>query len=106
MPKTLAGGNPLHDPAVDRIVLGDNDRRGMRPGLEQPALVPEQRLQVFWLVGPNPAEDDELVARRYHAGRVELQEAQILGDIEDAVGGGLAGRAGQTLARDRQPSRG
>src|SRR5207245_330 len=105
VPEAFAGGDPLHDPAVDRIVFGDHDRRGVRPGLEQPALVPEERLQVLWLVRPDPAEDDELVARRHHAGRVELQEAQIPGDIEDPVGSRLAGRTGQTLTRDRQPSR-
>src|SRR2546422_11145999 len=104
MPKALAGGDSLHDPAVDRIVLGHHDRRGMRPRLEQATLIPEQGLKVRWLIRPHAAEDHELVARRDHIGRVELQEAEILDDIEDAIGVRLAGLTGQSLARDRQPS--
>src|SRR5438874_4856055 len=104
MPKALAGRDTMHDPAVDRIVLGHHNRRGMRPGLEQAALIPEQGFQVLWLIGPNAAEDHELVARRDHVGRVELQEAKILDDIEDAIDAGFAGLTGQSLAGDRQPS--
>src|SRR5207302_11019879 len=75
MPKALAGGHPPHHPTVDWIVLGHHDGRGMRPGLEQPALVPEQCLQMIGLIRPDPAEHHELVTGRDHIGRVELQEA-------------------------------
>src|SRR5207302_11392249 len=105
MPKALAGGDALHDPAVDRIVLGHHDGRGMRPGLEQPMLFPEQGVEVLWRIRSNAAEDDELMARRDDVGRVELQEAELLYDIEDAVGRRLAVLTGQSLSRDRQPSR-
>ena len=106
MPKALAGRDTMHDPPVDGVVLGHHDRRGVRPGLEQAALIPEQGLQMLWLIGPDAAEDHELVARRDHVGRVKLQEAKILHDIEDAIGGRFASLTGQSLARNRQPSRG
>jgi hypothetical protein len=60
---------------VDRVVLGQHDGRGVRPALEQPALFPEQGVQVLTLLRPDPAEDDQLMARRHHANRVELQAA-------------------------------
>src|SRR3984893_5047300 len=103
MPEALACGNSTHDPPVDRIVLGHYDRRRMRPGLEQATLVPQQRLQVPWLVRPDAAEDDELVTRRDHAGRIELQEAWISGNVEEATGGRVAALTCQSLASDRQP---
>jgi len=75
MPEALARSDSLHDPAVDGIVLGQHNRRGMRPRLEQAALIPEQGLKMFWLIRPNTAEDHELMAGSDHAGRIELQKA-------------------------------
>jgi hypothetical protein len=47
----------------------------MRLVLEEAALLPQQGLQLLKRIRPNAAEDDELVARRDHVGRVKLQEA-------------------------------
>src|ERR1700693_3647938 len=52
-----------------------HDRGGMCPGFKQASFFPEQRVEVFSLVRSNPAEDNELVARRHHTGGVELQAA-------------------------------
>src|SRR2546423_3196520 len=105
MPRPRAGGKATHDPAMNWIVLGRHNRRGMRPGLEETPLLPEQGIQVLSLIRPNPAEDDDLVARRDHAGGVELQATELPDNLKDSVGIRLAGLTRQSLARDRQPPR-
>ena len=56
-------------------MLGEHDRGRMRPGFKQAVFFPEQRVEMFSLVRPDAAKDDELVTGRYDVGRIELQAA-------------------------------
>src|ERR1700737_3100880 len=77
----------------------------MRPGLEQAALIPEQGLEMLWLVRPDTAEDEPLVARRAPVRGVELEERQVSSNSQTPVGVRLVLRVRQPLARDREPPR-
>ena len=103
-PIAVAGQIAAHERAVNRIIFGQHDRGGVRPVLEQRALVEQQVVQVGQRVGANPAEHDELVAARHRADRVELQAADLPDDVEHPRGISRAALVVQPLAANRQPS--
>jgi len=96
---------PHHHP-VNRVILGQHDRGGVGPVLEQPALPPQQRVEVGPVERAQPAPQDEQVAARHHVDRVELQYPQAAQHLPQPVEPrrGLRGSGtGQVLAPDGQP---
>ncbi len=75
----------------------------MRPVLKQPALAPEQRVEIVHVIGAQAAPEHELMAARDDRDRIELQAAEVAHHVE--VAAGIRGGwwwSGQALARDRQ----
>jgi hypothetical protein len=87
---------------MKREVFGEDERGGMRPVLEQAALLPQETVEVGRVVSAEAAPEDEEVGARDCARRVELQAAEVADGLEDAVGA----IACETLADDREPARG
>src|SRR3990172_9455074 len=97
-----APGVGAHERAVERVVLGEDDGGAVSPVLEEPALLPEELIQVRRVVRAKAAEQHQLMAARDDADRVELQTAQVAHDFYHAIGIRLWERPGQALLSDGQ----
>src|SRR5205823_14424051 len=87
-------------------VLRRDDGCLMGPVLIEATLLPEQAVDQLWIVGTEPAEDDEQMAARDDGGRVKLEAADRPHQGMDVVGcDPFRARAAQPLARDGQAPR-
>ncbi len=97
-----------HLPRVQRQVLGQDQRRLVRPELEQRTVAVDEPLEHGDVERPEPAEHDEQVRARHDARRVELQAAQRAADGGDRRGVGAPARArpGEPLVGQREAADG
>jgi len=81
VPRRVAEAPPLrHSRADERQVL---DRPDERVPLEELSLLPQQPVELGGVVGPEPAEEHELLRGRDRRDRVHLEEAEVSHRVED-----------------------
>jgi len=93
---------------VQRRVGRADERRLVRPVVEEGALLVGEQVEGGRIDGSEPRAQDEQVRAGHRGGRIELQAAERLRGREDLRGGRRPGRhrAGQPLRLDRESSRG
>ena len=104
-PAAFTGLPAEHGDPVNRIVLGEDDGCGVRPVLEEQMIAPEEPVQDTRVVRTKAAPQDQPVAGRNHADRVELQATQLTDHLQHAGGIRAGPRAGQPLSGDGQAPR-
>ena len=70
---------------MERAVTGCDDRRLVRPGLEETPLLPEQRVDQLRIKRTEAAEQHEQVVASDDRGGIELQTAERDNEVMDAV---------------------
>ena len=95
-----------HQPPVDRVVLGQHERGGVRPVFEHPALRPDHAVERHPVVGAEAAPQHDLVAPRHHGDRVELEAVEVPRHLHEAGGVARRTRAREALPRDDEAASG
>ena len=108
VPGAVAARPGGHLPAVQREILGEHERRLVRPVLEQLAVVVRELLQQADVERAEAAEQHEQVRAGDGARGIELQAAQRTADVEDLLAARTAPRrrAVEALRGHGEPPRG
>ena len=92
-----------HPPTVQLVVLGQDDRRRVRPVFEERPVDPQKPVERGRVERPHAAPEHQQVAPRDGRDRIELQTADRAGDLQQLRRTRAGGtRAGQPLLRDRE----
>ena len=101
-PDAFVVTRPSLPPAQQRLVLDRHQRRFVRPRLEEMALAarrPGELVEPRPVVGPEAAEQRQVVAAHENADRIDLQQVQAIDD-----GSQVAGRWAHVVAGGRSPA--